>query len=116
MALFFVASYGDVTGKRVRGQLSDVRVRTWLAKPLAAGERIAVRNGTGLEPLAEPLSSLRGASVRERFGADVSGRHALQTVIANRRGRAQTRGNVGLVDNLALFGGVAPHAGKAVRL
>lgn len=46
----------------------------------------------------------------------MSGRHLLDAIIANRRCCAKTRGNIVLINNVPLFRGVAPNAGKAVRL
>ena len=51
-----------------------------------------------------------------KLRTDVPGRHALQTVVADRRCSAQSGRDVRVVDDLALFGGVAPHAREAIRL
>src|SRR6185295_9161845 len=71
----------------------------------------------------EPLDALRGRSVRESVRHHPPGGHPLQTVVADRGGRAQRLLSVtgleldaaGLKASL-LRRGVAPHAGEAVRL
>ena len=52
----------------------------------------------------------------EGFGADVAGCHALQTIVAYRRGGTKSGGYVRIIGDFALFGSVAPDSGVAIRL
>ena len=54
--------------------------------------------------------------MRERLGAHVPGGHALQAVIPDRGGSAQSGGNIGLIDEIALLRRMGPVAGEAIGL
>jgi hypothetical protein len=54
--------------------------------------------------------------VGEGFGIDVPGTHALQAVVAHRRGCFKSRINITRIEQMALFGRVRPDAGKAIGL
>jgi len=57
-------------------------------------ESIAVCNAAGLETAKKPLRTLLGCAVGKRIGADLSSRHTLQPIVANRCCRRQTLVNI----------------------
>src|SRR5260370_39293142 len=54
--------------------------------------------------------------MREALGAYRSTLHSLQMIVADSSGRLQTGGNIGVVDDIALFSAVRPYTCEAVRL
>ncbi len=46
----------------------------------------------------------------------MAGGHLLQAVVPDRGGRTQPSGDVALIDDVALLGGVSPHAGETIGL
>src|ERR1051326_4903899 len=93
------------------------------ARAARGRERIAAFWIAFGETAPEPLDALRGRAVREAIGRDVSGRHALEAIVANRRGGTQAVVGIARFElHLAvcgaarLRGDVSPDAGVAVRL
>ena len=93
--------------------------------PLLRGprERIARARVARVHAAVEPLDALRRRAVRESIRGDVTGRHLLQTVVANGRGGAQRVFGVAGFElyaprpkAAALPSGVAPDAGEAIGL
>src|SRR6202011_1574509 len=84
--------------------------------PTLLAERIAGGDVARFQAAAKPLRSLGGGPVGECLGADVSSGHALTAVVAHRGGGIHASSNVGLIDDVALFGRVAPYTRETVGL
>src|SRR5580692_10129905 len=70
--------------------------------------RVAVRHLAAVQPALEPCGTLRGSSMGEGFGADVTLSHFLQAVVTNGRRSGQALTDVAVLN--ALFPRVAPDA------
>ena len=77
---------------------------------------VAVRDPSGLKSSFEPMCPLLGSSVSERIRVHPSGRHTLKAVVSDGRSCAQSVIDVACLQDLALFGRMAPYTGQAIGL
>jgi hypothetical protein len=79
-------------------------------------EGIAGRDSSLLQSAFEPADTLRGGTVGEAFGTYCSALHSLQMIVADGCGGLQTSCDIGVVNDVALFGAMSPHTGEAIGL
>src|SRR4051794_25651884 len=105
-------------------RMAITRIRMSGPQPLKPARRAAItppirkalacaqtcRNIPRVKTCLKRRDALRGGAVRERLRADSSARHPLEPVIAHSSRRAHAVLHIGLIDDTALLGRVAPHA------